>query len=68
MLEVGPRLINRNVTNTFGQNMFANYIGSAMIDSLGRSILSNQTSSNGPRSSLFGARWGNGVNNSGNTY
>ena len=68
MLEVGPRLINRNVTNTFGQNMFANYIGSAMIDSLGRSILSNQTANNGPRSSLFGARWGNGVNNSGNTY
>ena len=68
MLEVGPRLINRNAVANFGQNMFANYIGAAMIESLGRSILSNQTSSNTQRSSLFGARWSNVVNASGNNY
>ena len=68
MLEVGPRLINRNAVANFGQTMFANYIGAAMIESLGRSILSNQTSSNTQRSSLFGARWSNVVNASGNNY
>ena len=68
MLEVGPRLINRNAVANFGQNMFANYIGAAMIESLGRSILSNQTPSNTQRSSLFGARWGGNANTSGNTY
>lgn len=41
MLEVGPKLINRNVVNQGNHNVFATHIGGAMIDTLGRSILTN---------------------------